>query len=111
MKKYALEITLMVLTAVLAAVSFILLPEEVVTQFSATGELNKKPKLIALLIPGALGIFGAVASMESKSHSMESKSHTMKSETKGASGKKFLIVSFAGVALLVITLCVNLAVL
>lgn len=91
MNKRIAAIILMAATVVLAVVSYLLLPETVVTQISAGGSPTTMPKIVALLIPSILGIGGGAFCLLQKDES-----------------KKPLMISAVGAAVFVIMLVMNL---
>ena len=94
--KKVLSILLIIVSVALAIISFVLLPDTVVIQFSAgSSNVTTAPKFLAVLLPTALGISGAIAAIASK-----------ESET---SRGKALLVSGVGILVFVIMLIVNLA--
>ncbi|MDD4396998.1 MAG: hypothetical protein PHT39_05430, partial [Sphaerochaetaceae bacterium] len=78
-------------TVVLAVVSYLLLPETVVTQISSGGSSTTMPKIMALLIPSIIGIGGSAFCLLQKGDS-----------------KKPLVISAVGVCVFAIMLFVNL---
>lgn len=62
MKKNILSLLLAVAAIGLAIASYYLLPDSVIIQFSVGGGNTMAPKLVAILIPLALSLGGAVAS-------------------------------------------------
>lgn len=62
MKKSITSIILFVISLALAIVSYIILPERVITQFSIDGNVTRLPKIIAVLLVFAIsGGFSAVS--------------------------------------------------
>lgn len=90
--KKALSILIIAVAAALTVVSFIFLPDTVVTQLSIGGSgTSTMPKLLAVLLPAALGIGGGVAQLLDRD------------------GKnKGLVVSLVGLLVFAIMLIVNL---
>lgn len=87
-----ISIVLIIATIILTIVSFILLPETVITQISTSGSKpTTMPKLFAVGLPALLGIGGGAFHFFDKSHN-----------------SKFLVVSAAGVVVFVVMLIVNL---
>ena len=95
MKKFTfLAVSFIILSIILATISFFLLPEVVITQFSLNNDgVTTMPKWMAIALPFALGIGGAVISLYIK----EDK------RTKS----KYLIVSGVGVVIFIIMLIAN----
>lgn len=61
-KKRILSLALLVLSVILAVVSLMLLPDTVTVQISSSGgSASSLPKLLAVLIPTALGVGFSVA--------------------------------------------------
>lgn len=95
MKRKIIPVILIVLTIGLAVLSYITLPETVITQFSiGTSENNTTmPKFFALLIPSALGIGGAVSAFFSKDDEK--------------ANRKGLLISVVGIAVFIVMMIVN----
>ena len=95
MKKNLPAMLLIAASAALAVISFILLPQTVIVQFSTGGSgVTTMPKLFAIALPLALGAGGAAFGLAAKGD------EKMK--------QKCLIVSLVGIAVFVIMLVVNL---
>ena len=93
-KDKIIAIAVLIVTVVLTGVSFFLLPDTVVTQFSVgQGNVTTMPKLFAVALPFALGVGGAVVSLTAKNSAQKNKP---------------LLVSAVGVVLFIIMLAVNL---
>lgn len=93
-KERLIPLLLIVASAALAIVSYFVLPQEVVIQISlGSSGHSTAPKLLAVLIPLALGAGGAVSVLMTK-------------EDEKAKGKG-LLVSLVGIAVFVIMLAVN----
>ena len=94
MKKTTLPILLLAASIVLAILSFFILPESVVIQFSVGSSGNTAvPRFVGILIPFALGAGGAVSELLPKENA--------------ASKNKGLLVSLVGIALFLIMIAVN----
>ena len=92
MNTRAIAIILLVLTCILCAVSFVLLPDTVVTQKSFSGSASSTmPKLLAIGIPALFGAGGSAYSLFSKDTS-----------------NKPLIISAVGIGVFIIMLAANL---
>lgn len=96
MKKQVIFAWLLLAASVcLGAVSFFVLPDTVVTQFSAGGSgVTTMPKLVAVLLPLALGVGGSLASLLSKGE--------------GKDKGKPLLIACIGIVVFVLMLIVNL---
>lgn len=87
---------LIAVSAALAVISFLVLPDEVIIQFSVGAGANTiAPKLLAVLIPSAIGIGGAVFGLLAGENE--------KSWTKS------IVASVVGVIVFIIMLAVNTA--
>ena len=97
MKKNTLiSIVFIAVSVGLAVLSFIILPETVIMQISAgSGDNSTAPKVLAILLPTALGIGGAVFNMLLKNNEK-------------ANGK-CLVVSAVGIILFIVMIIVNTA--
>ena len=93
-KRVILPVVCIAASFILASVSFIILPETVIIQFSAGGSVNTAPKLLAVLLPFALGAGGSALSIVTKEDER--------------ARKKEMLVSFVGIAVFVVILIVNL---
>lgn len=63
-RKYLIPIILIIITAIMTVVSFIVLPETVIIQFSfGLGANTTVTRLLAILIPFVIGTGGAVLSI------------------------------------------------
>lgn len=97
-KEKVLPIILLVVSVIFTVVSFLILPDTVVTQisFSTNGGdgFSTMPKLFAVAIPCLLSIGGAAVGLFIKDNS----------------NKKYYIMSAAGIVLFIVMLIVNLAV-
>ena len=92
MKKKLASIAMLIVVAVLAVISFFVLPDTVVTQFSiSSSRVTTMPKLSAIAFPALIGIVGTVVQLSEKENK-----------------HKGIIVSAAAILVLVIMLCVNL---
>ena len=92
-KKNISAAVLIVLSVILAAVSYMILPPSVITQFSpGLTNVTEMPKLAAIAIPFSLGIVGGVLSLLSKD---------------GKTKSKTLLISAVGIAVFVIIIVVN----
>ena len=89
------SIILLAATVILAVVSFLLLPETVVTQLSFGGDPTTMPKIAAVALPSLLGAGGAVAGLAAKGDDK--------------TRKKCLLVSAVGILIFAVMLLVNLA--
>ena len=95
-KQKLIPIILIIVSAALAVISYIVLPETVIVQISVGGSpATTMPKLIAVLLPFALGAGGAVSGL---SDAGEAKSQ-----------RKWLIISGVGILVFAVMLIVNLA--
>ena len=93
-KQVILSCCLLIFSVILSVISYVILPETVVTQISlGNANATTMPKLIAILIPLALGAGGAVASI------------LKREDQKNA--RKMLIVSGAGIVVFALMLIVN----
>ena len=93
-KKQVISALLILASLGLAVLCFFILPESVIIQFSVNATGNTAvPRLVAILIPLALGIGGAVSGFFEKED--------------GDAKHKGLIVSLVGLALFVIMIAVN----
>lgn len=91
MKKY-MPVIVAVIILVFAAVSFAVLPESVIIQFSiGSSDVTRTSKVMAILIPTVIGILGAAM---------------LKGEDSGK--KNGLLLSVVGIAVFIILLVVNL---
>lgn len=91
MKKY-LSILMVVVLIVLAVISFVVLPDPVITQFSiGNSDVTTMPKLPALFLPTLLGIVGGFMVLKDKEKP-----------------KNGLLLTGVGILIFVITLIVNL---
>ncbi len=96
MKKMKIAaVALIIASIVLSIVSYLLLPQTVVTQLSFDGNATTMPKLLAIAIPALLGIGCSIAFLVTKNE--------------GKSKNKLLIVSGAGILVFAIMLAVNLS--
>lgn len=87
-----LAIALLVVSVALGVASYLLLPDTVTTQLSIGGSsATTMPKILAVLLPTALGAGGAIAHLAQKEPT-----------------KKPLLVSAVGILVFVIMLAVNL---
>lgn len=69
MKKKLVPILFVVASTILAVFCFLILPDNVITQFSSNGAgVNKMPKLGAIAIPFILVLIGALFSMTEKTN-------------------------------------------
>lgn len=69
--KYS-ELGCAIVIGILAIVSFILLPDKVGMQISASGELqNYMPKVVAIIIPVAVYAFGFLPKRNGKEHDLK----------------------------------------
>lgn len=94
MKRNIVPILLIAATVGLAILSFFILPESVIIQFSVGSSGNTSvPKIIAILIPSAHGIGGAISGLLAK-------------DNEKANGKT-LLVSLVGIGLFIIMIAVN----
>lgn len=94
MKRNTVPILLIAATIVFAIISFFVLPESVIIQFSVGSSGNTSvPKLVAILIPSVLGIGGAISVLLSKGK-------------EGSNGKSAL-VSLVGIGLFIVMIAVN----
>ncbi len=92
MKNRTIAIALLILSCIMCAVSFILLPDTVVTQVSlSSSDAATLPKLFAIAIPTLFSAGGSLYSIFSKDTS-----------------NKPLIISAVGIAVFIIMLAVNL---
>lgn len=94
MKRNMVFILLIAATVGFAVLSFFVLPESVIIQFSVGSSGNTSvPKLVAILLPCALGIGGAISGLLSKGEK--------KPNSKAA------LVSIVGIGLFIIMIAVN----
>jgi hypothetical protein len=93
MKSKLLPILLMIVSVVLAVVSFLLLPDTVITQFSATNPTTM-PKPFAVAIPTALGVIPSLLCVLGKADAKKSNT--------------YLLLSGVAVLVFVVMLVVNL---
>lgn len=92
--KTILSLILVIISIGLAVSGYIILPEQVVIQFSiGTSGNSTAPKLLAILIPTAIGVGGAVASLFS-------------GDGEKSYGKS-LLVSVVGIILCIFMIAVN----
>ena len=97
MKNKIIPFFLFCLSIAFAIVSYVLLPNEVITQITLSGShYRTMPKLVAIMIPFLLsGGFSIAAAV-------------LHDETKN---KKYLLVSFIGILVYIVMLVVNLTIL
>ena len=94
-KQTIIAIIGIVVSAALAVLSYILLPDTVAVQLGIDGSTsNTMPKLFAIIIPTALGIGGALSVLLSKNQNKN--------------WQKSIIVSAVGIVVFVFMLAVNL---
>lgn len=91
MKNYKIILyILIILSVVLAIISYIFLPDIVITQISInSSNVSTMPKILAILIPFGLSLGGAIGGL------------------KGLDLKKSLILSIVGIIIYIIMLIVN----
>lgn len=90
--KKSLSIIIIIAVVVLAVISFVVLPDSVITQISiGDSGVTRMPKLAALLIPTFFGLAGGFMTLEDKGN-----------------GKKGLLLGTVGILIFIITLVVNL---
>jgi hypothetical protein len=88
-----IAIILVVMSFILAVISFIVLPSSVITQFSLGSEnVTKMPKVAAIAIPFLLGTVGGLLSFFSKNYQTKNKT---------------LIISAVGILIFIFMIAVN----
>lgn len=93
-RRNVIPITLIVASIILAVVSYVILPQNVMIQFSVGSSGNTYvPKIVAILLALLLGVGGAIAEI------------IMKEDVRAK--RKCLVVSIVGVFVFIFTLVVN----
>lgn len=97
MKNKIIPVLLLCLSIAFAIVSYVLLPDEVITQITLSeSHYRTMPKLVAIMIPFVLSSGFSIAAS------------VLHDETKN---KKYLLVSFIGILVYIVMLVVNFTIL
>ena len=93
-KNKKIAIALIVASVILGAFGFIVLPENIITQFNSSGGVNTMGKIPALIVPLLISIIPAILSMNLDESDERS--------------KKYLMGSVLGILILLVMIGINL---